>query len=226
MATILETPDLLSDQDESDREQRLLLYNVSWDDYLALSKALSERPALRINYDRGTLELMTTSSAHELYKMLFAWLIGVWAEELNIPIRCFGNMTHRRKDIQRGAEPDQCFYIGNFDRIRGKTRINLLRDPPPDLVIEIEISQSALDKLELYAAFKVPEVWRFDGRQLQIAVLGRNGRYRASATSRVFPTLPVEELVRFIRVGATEDDTTLIRNFRRWVRERFVKDQG
>jgi Uma2 family endonuclease len=225
VATIAETPDLLTELDASDSEQRLLLHNVSWDDYLTISRALSERPSLHITYDRGTLEFTTTSEAHERYKVLFAYLIGAWAVELNIPIRCLGSKTHRRKDIERGAEPDQCFYIKNFDRIRGKRQINLLRDPPPDLVIEIEVSSSAIEKLELYAAFKVPEVWRFDGRQLRIAVLGRNGRYRDAPQSLAFPNLPIDELVRFIHLGETEDDITLIRQFRRLVRERFVKEQ-
>jgi Uma2 family endonuclease len=225
MATITETYERLSPLDEEDREQRLLLHCVSWDEYVALGKVLIDRPALRMTYDRGTLELMTTSDAHELYKMLFAWLIGVWAEELNIPMRCLGSKTHRRKDIERGAEPDQCFYLKNLDRIRGKRSINLLRDPPPDLVIEIEISRSAIDKLELYAAFKVPEVWRFDGQHLHIAVLGRNGRYRTAARSLAFPTMPVDELVEFIRLGETEDDTALLRKFRRRVRELLAMEQ-
>src|SRR5688572_8480527 len=120
MATITQTTELLPDVEEDDREQRLLLYNVSWDAYLAIGRALSDRAALHMTYDRGTLELMTTSDAHELYKALFLLLIGVWAEELNIPMRCLGSKTHRRKDIKRGAEPDQCFYVKNLDKIRGK----------------------------------------------------------------------------------------------------------
>jgi Uma2 family endonuclease len=169
---------------------------------------------------------MAPSDAHEEYKTLFLLLIGVWAEELNIALKCFGSKTHRRKDIKRGAEPDQCFYVKNLARIRGKRSINLLRDPPPDLVIEIGITRSALDKLELYAAFGVPEIWRFDGERLRIAVLGRNGHYRNVSRSLAFPTLPVEELVRFIHLAETEDDIGVLRQFRQWVRERFVKEEN
>ena len=76
--------------------------------------------------------------------------------------------------------------------------IDLLVDHPPDLAIEIDITSSSLDRLEIYAKLRIPEIWRSDGQSLEILVLQPDGAYRASPTSLCLPQLPVAELVRFL----------------------------
>src|SRR5262249_34511497 len=158
--------------------QRLLLRNIDWHTYKTIADALQDK-YLHLTYDRGALEFMVLSIAHERFKSLLALVICALAEELNRVIGSFGSFTHQREALLRGLEPDLCFYLGHFAQVRGRKTIDLTRDPPPDLAIEVEISRSALDRLAIYAALSVPEVWRFDGKKLTVLLL-KKGKYRKS----------------------------------------------
>jgi Uma2 family endonuclease len=125
---------------------------------------------LRITYDRGALEIMTLSPEHERLKHLLGYFILILVEELGWNMAGFGSMTFKRKRHQRGLEPDECYWIENELAVRGKDRIDLRRDPPPDLVIEIDWTHSSLDRLAIFAILGVPEVWRFDGKDVTFHV--------------------------------------------------------
>ena len=140
----------------------------------------------------------------------------MWTEVLNIPILSLGNTTFRREDFARGLEPDECWYIGHEAPMRERDSIDLLIDPPPDLVIEIEISRSVLDRMEIYAALGVPEVWRCDGRTLTIAVLADDG-YAESDHSPTFPSIPLAGIVEHLSLRSQTDETSIVRAFRAWV---------
>src|SRR5579872_2496828 len=124
-------------------EQRLLLDNVDWDAYVTIGDALPDRPRLRMTYDRGRLEFMTTSPEHERLKRWLSRLLETIAEEYNLPIAPFGSMTLRRPELDRGLEPDECYWIAHERDVRNLDAWDPTRDPPPDLVIEIEVSRSA-----------------------------------------------------------------------------------
>src|SRR5271168_751874 len=109
-----------------------------------------DRP-IRFTYDRGELEIMTVSPEHDRDKMWLARLFQVLTEELDIDIACYGSMTMRREDLERGMEPDQCFWVQHEPQIRGRTDIDLENDPPPDLVMEVEISRSVVARLPILA---------------------------------------------------------------------------
>ncbi len=149
----------------------VILHGVSWAAYEQLLADLQDSHAAYFAYDRGVLEIMAPSAEHEEYKDMIALLINVLAEEMAIDLRSFGSTTFRRKDLQRGFEPDACFYIPNEMRVRGEKKLDLAVDPPPDLVVEIDIISLSLDKLPIYAQIGVPEVWRYDGLRLSILVL-------------------------------------------------------
>ena len=138
--------------------QRLVLHNVPWQSYVVIGDALPDRPALRMTYDRGNLEFMTTSPEHEKYKVRLGRLLEALVEECGLRVEPLGNMTMRREELERGLEPDECFWIANEPHMRARLDWDPRRDPPPDLVIEIEISRSALDRMGIYAALRVPEV--------------------------------------------------------------------
>jgi Uma2 family endonuclease len=202
-------------------EQRLVLGGVSWQTYLRVLRAFDDRH-LRITYDRGALELMTLSPEHERFKHLLALLIAVLIEELGWNMAGFGSMTFKRRKGNRGLEPDECFWIQNEPLVRGKDVIDLRRDPPPDLVLEIDWTHSALNRLGIYAVLRVPEIWQFDGQRLRVHLLGSDGGYAESALSRAFPFLPLSELSRFLGMRAKLSETDLVRQFRSWVRERIA----
>lgn len=202
--------------------QRLLLHNVEWADYEALLTAL-ERHHLRTTYDRGNMEFMTLSPEHERYRGMLHLFLQVLTEELGIRQIPLGMTTCRRQDLERGLEPDDCFYIKNWETARSKKRLDLSIDPPPDLAIEIDITRSSLKRMAIYAKLRVGEVWRFDGKTLRIHLLDRKGKYQAAAASPTFPTVPLESLVQFLKDGMDQDEASVGRAFRAWVRKQRKK---
>ena len=208
--------------EEIPAEGRTVLRGVPWRTYAHLRK-LPENYHLHMTYDRGTLEITSPSPKHEGAASIIARLIAVWTEELNVPIRSLGEMTCSREDIDRGFEPDKCYYVQNEPRMWDKMDINLAADPPPDLAVEVEISRSSVNKMEIYAAFGVPELWRLDRRRLRVYELVE-GDYRPRESSLCFPQLPIAQLQRVLgRVGKVRE-TELIRGFRAWVRKNFVPE--
>jgi Uma2 family endonuclease len=127
-------------------------------------------------------------------------------------------MTMKRKKKLRGLEPDECFWIQNEALVRQLTSYDLRRDPPPDLVIEVDISRSAVNRMGIYAAFNVPEVWRFRNERLELHVLGEDGKFAVQPTSHAFPGIPADELNRFLALRGQADHNSIVRQFRDWVR--------
>src|SRR5919112_5545286 len=136
---------------KSRAEQRVLLRNISWETYERLLDERGDSRVPRLAYDWGDLEIMSPSSEHESV----AYFVAVLAEEMRVNAYGVGSTTYRRGDIGRGFEPDASFYIRNEERIRGKPRIDLSVDPPPDLVIEVDITSPSLDKFPIYARLGV-----------------------------------------------------------------------
>ena len=199
----------------SPADQRLLLSEVDWPTYDRLLNDLEGRH-LRFNFDRGQLEIMTVSPEHERVKKLLARLLETLTEVLNIPILSLGTTTFRSENSARGLEPDECWYISHESQMRERDSIDLLIDPPPDLVIEIGISRSVVDRMDIYAALGVPEVWRCDGRTLTVAVLA-DGGYAESDHSPTFPKVPLNGIVEHLNRRNQTDETSIVRAFRDWV---------
>jgi Uma2 family endonuclease len=202
--------------------QRLVLDNVSWQTYLRLLRAFDDRH-LRITYTQGTLEIMTLSPEHERFKHLLGYLIGVLVEELGWNMAGFGSMTFKRSEHRSGLEPDECYWIQSEHLVRSKDTIDLRRDPPPDLVIEIDVTHSSLDRLSIYTVLGVPEIWRFNGQELFFHLLSNERQYMETAYSRAFPFLAAAEVERFLKMRFAYSETELIRRFRAWVQEQIAK---
>lgn len=198
--------------------QRFVLYGVGWEGYQTLLKMVENR-RVRVTYNCGDVELMTPLPIHELYKHLVGRMIDAIGEELDIPLFAQGSTTFHREGVDRGLEPDECYYIASAGRVNDRTRLNLDIDPPPDLAIEIDITSSSLDRLEIYAALRIPEVWRFDGETLSVLLLHGDGTYVPSETSAAFPFLPMPEIARFWRAYDMNNDSRWGRSFRAWVRD-------
>src|SRR5258708_2524838 len=144
-------------------DEPLVLENIRWSTYQALLRDLGDRP-IHLTYDQGRLEIMTLSSQHEILRTLLGRLIESLTLELNIPIKSLGSVTIARKELQRGLEADECYYIAQELLVRGKMKLNFKKDPPPDLAVEVDISRSSKSRQSVYAALGVPEMWRFDGK--------------------------------------------------------------
>ncbi|MBD3560615.1 Uma2 family endonuclease, partial [Planktothrix sp. FACHB-1355] len=135
-------------------KQKFILTDISWDAYETIVKVLQNR-SVRLTYDRGTLEMIGPPYRHQRYKTLMGSFIKILAEERSIPLINPGSMTFKRQDLERGLEPDECFYIQNASAVMGKAEIDLTRDPPPDLAIEIEIGNTSLNRISIYDALGV-----------------------------------------------------------------------
>src|SRR5215470_14554746 len=123
-------------------DQLVVLHNVSWQTYSRLLEDLADQSSIRVAFDNGEMEIMSPTAEHEeLNRIVARFLEGV-AAALDLDIRSLGSTTFKRKDVLRGFEPDSCFYLQNAPAIRGKTRLDLSIEPPPDLVIEIDITMA------------------------------------------------------------------------------------
>jgi Uma2 family endonuclease len=202
--------------------QRLVLPGIDWRTYQRLLRAFDEHAGIRLTYDRGALEIMTLTLGHESWGHLLSRFVVILTEELNLPLAAGGSTTIRRRRSRRGLEPDECYWIQNEALVRGRNRIDLRVDPPPDLAIDVDISRSSLDRLGICAALGVPEVWRFDGQTLTFHVLGANGEYTVSSHSRAFPLLAAGDLTAFLLQRGQTDENTLGRQFRAWVRQQLA----
>lgn len=197
----------------------VLFQSVDWPSFEAFLDQIGERPSTRLAYDNGVLELMTPLLEHEDDKQIIGALIEALLEALDCEFRNIGSTTLRSPAMAKGVEPDQCFYIAHEAGIRGKRTIDLTIDPPPDLALEIDIT-TRRDHRAIYAALKVPELWRFDGTRLHIHVL-RGDAYLETDCSDQFPGFPlVEAIPRFLERSRAEGRNTALRAFRRWVGER------
>ena len=199
--------------------QRIVLHNVSWKTYECLLADFEDSSAPRFTFDQGTLEIMSPLAEHEEANRTIALLIEVIAEERNVDVRNLGSTTFKREDLARGFEPDSCFYIRNAERIEGKAEIDLTVDPPPDLVIEIDITSPSLPKLPIYAQLGIPEVWRYDGKTLSLLRL-EGGNYRESDESLALPGLTATVLTGFLEESKSLKRTQWLRKLRAWLRDR------
>jgi Uma2 family endonuclease len=198
-------------------EGRLTLSDVPWKTYLEL-RELPENEHLLVTYDEGTLEMISLSATRLRRASLINNLVHVWAEERGIDMEGCGSMTCRREDLRRAFESDNCYYVANEPAVRQKRELDFAVDPPPDLVIEIDDPRRSARKLAVFAAFRVPEVWCFDGHSLAIFTLGAECQYDKRLTSVTFPGLPPGKLERVLATMGMESETALVRSFRDWVR--------
>lgn len=198
----------------------LVLYNISWETYEQLLEVFAEHSTPRMTYYKGTLELMTPLPEHERTSWTLGRLLVVLSEELGIEILGLRTTTWRLKPKAVGKEADECFYIQNESLMRGKLKIDLAVDPPPDLAVEIDTTYSSIDKMAVYAELKVPEVWRWRNGKLIINILTDTG-YVESETSLAFGSFPVRELSRFVRLDSDKGENARMREFRAWVRSQL-----
>ena len=199
-------------------DERVVLPCVSWETYERLLADDEGRRVPRISYDRGVMELVTPSMPHDLDGAAITRIVDIVAANLGIPVQSTATTTFRRQDLERGFEADASFYIQNEVKIRGQREVDLAVDPPPDLVLEMEMSRSALNKLALFASMGIPEVWRCDGQRVTIFVLDQD-HYRESPASLAIPALTTDVLTRFLLDSRTMLSPEWFRAVSDWAQE-------
>ena len=198
---------------------KLELPNVVWDEYENLLSQMGDFPGHRLSYDRGRLTVVSPNRRHEFYKLFFGRIAQVLTEELRIDVEATGATTLRRRSLGQGIEPDESYYVGNATNVIDHLEFDLDVDPPPDVAIEIDITSDSLDKLPIYAALGVPEIWRYDGEVMRLYKLaGEN--YELIHNSLAFPILTAEDLTQCLKQSKTEGQSAAAAAFRRMLRSR------
>lgn len=192
-------------------EQRVVLRSVSWETYLALTDETKSSSG-RITYDRGVLEIMSPGMPHETAKRLIGRMIETFTLYHGIEIRSSSSTTFKRLELQRGFEADESYYIQHASELRGLSEIDLTMHPPPDLVIEVDMTNSSISKKGLFAAMKIPEVWRYDGASLWMGSLVQDG-YQDLEQSLGLPEFPRELASKLLDRQVEENETALMRVF-------------
>lgn len=204
------------------RQVPAVLHDLDWGTYTRLLRAFQHRRGFRLTYDRGILEIMSPLWEHGAAAYILGRFVDVLTQELMLPCRAGGMITLRRKRKQRGLEPENCYWIASAGQLHGKTQLDLRIDPPPDLAIEVDVTHGSIDRLAIYAALGVPEVWRLSNQQLSFHVLDV-ATYQVRPNSLSFPRLASTDLLPFFLQWGQIDDTALVVRFRDWVQQVLMK---
>jgi Uma2 family endonuclease len=200
------------------RADRVMLYNIGWQQFENLLQDLGENRAARVAYDDGNLEIMTPLPEHEQYKEVISDAVKDIAEELDLDYESLGSTTWKRERKMAGIEADNCFYFQNEPLVRGRLDLDLQKDPPPDLALEIDVSNKSLNRFPIYARLGVPEIWCYDSGELKIYLL-QPGEYVESEKSLVFPSLKIRDLPKLIEQNRA-GRRAIRKAVREWVRSK------
>ena len=195
----------------------LVIHQFNWDDYEQLVEVLHRR-RLRVTYDNGRLEIVSPSSKHEEYLAVIEALVRILAEELSLRVQSYLGTTWKRRSLKKGVEADACYYVQNAHRVRGKGKIDLENEPPPDIAVEIDITNESSTKFPIYAAVGVPEIWHYAPGVMRFFKLTGNS-YSEIQESQFFDGLIPTMLADALRHSQTEDQTSALQTFRKLWRE-------
>jgi len=199
----------------SPTDQRVILAGVSWTTYIRILADVGDSHAVRMAFDRGKLEIMAPSFAHERPAHLLGQIVEILAEIRQMDLLGAGSTTFKREDVERGFEPDASFYLPHAAAVRGNAEIDLTRDLPPDLIIEIDLTHPSLDKFPIDAALGIPEVWRYAEEQLTIYRRTADG-YGGVATSVVLSGVTGQQLQQLVATGYELSRPAWLRQVRAW----------
>jgi Uma2 family endonuclease len=199
-----------------------VLHDIDWHIYTRLLRAFEGRRRFRLTYDRGSLEIMSPLWEHEGPADLLGCFVVVLTEELAMSRRAGRSVTLRRRRKRRGLEPDNCYWLVSAPLVQGKRHLDLRVDPPPDLAIEVDVTSSSLDRMSIYAALGVPEVWRLSTGGIAFHIL-EAGTYQVRPSSLSFPQLVSADLPPFLAQWGQTDETVIVCQFRDWVRQQMLQ---
>jgi Uma2 family endonuclease len=199
-------------------EERVVLHNISWETFERLLQEAGDHRNTRFYYLDSTLEIMSPLFIHEASNRFIEALIGGAAEVLELNLRRAGSVTLRQQPKQAGAEPDSSFYIQSEPLVRHLNELDLRRDPPPDLVVEVDITNPSEGRFPIYARLGIPELWQFDGQTIQYYEL-RDGEYVATQISPAFPMLPADVILQSLQKRLNIGETQAVLEFKTWIQQ-------
>jgi Uma2 family endonuclease len=204
-------------------DQRIVFHEVAWDTYLGLSKARGQG-VVRLTFHRGVLEIMTLSQLHERLSRLLHQFVKILTQEYGLEIASAGSTTMQAERLASGVEADESYYIRHEEIVREREEYDPAIDPPPDLVVEIDLSSSSSHRMLVYAELGIPELWQYDGEHLLFKSFGTDGQYRSIERSLSFPRLRSADLEPFLKRRGMVGENALEQEFRQWLRESLGKE--
>ena len=197
-------------------EQRIVLHNVSWEVYEGLMKSHEDRSAPRFTYDNGELEIYMPSQKHERIADFLSDAVKAIAEEREVEVLSLRSTTYKKKPKQTGVEPDGCFYVQSYEQIFNLQQIDLVKFPP-DLAIEVDVTNPSISRFPIYADFKVPEIWRYEKEKVEILEL-QTGEYVEVGESSALPKVTGAVLTEFLNQSQIEKRSAWLKIVREWTR--------
>lgn len=189
--------------------------HIAWEEYKTIVKGLGHAPRIRMAYDGGTLQIMTTSPKHERLAAMFGWLVLEISKGLRQHLESIRSATLMNEIVKKGTEADDCFYIQHASQVVGKD-IDLDVDPPPDLAIEVDITSPSLKKFPIYAALGVPELWRYKRGKTQFFELVEDD-YQEITHSLAFPFLTPDVITKYLHLGLEKGQVPALLDFAEWI---------
>lgn len=189
-------------------DRPVVFHDVSWRTYVDLLNARGQG-RVRLIYYRGVLEIMTLSKLHEILSEVLDNFVKVLTREYGLEVQSVGSMTMHIKDRKVGAEADKSYYIRHEEVVRDRDQYDPAVDPPPDLVVEIDLSSSSTRRMLVFAELGIPELWQYDGERLVFKSLAEDGAYHAIELSIAFPGLSSGHLQSFIHRRGTMGEIAL-----------------
>jgi len=196
--------------------QAIVLPNISWKTYQAMLTDMGDHRATRLAYNHGTLTLKMPSKLHEIINRFLARIVKTLTEELGLDVVDIGSTTRDREDLKKGAEPDTGFYIQNATQLEGLDP-EIPNDLPPDLVIEVDITSPSTQRMEIYKAIEIPEVWRYTKLRGLIIYHLKAGQYVEAEVSAAFPQVTATRLNGLLKERQQQTENQVIRSLRNWI---------
>lgn len=232
MSAVLDLPKIKQTLAERERaiiqaikdRHHAVFYDISYKTYERILGKYPELKNPRLTFDRGALEIMPLTPLHETSERLLDEIFVICADELEFEDYInYGSTTQKRERIQRGTESDSSFYIGEKAKMmRDREQKVLETDPPPDLVFEVDVTHSSINKIPLLAALGVTEIWQVEKKKLKILVLGK-GKYAQSETSTILPGVTSVILNEFVQDSKKMNHLEWRKKVRGWARENLKK---
>ncbi len=217
VVTTLDLQELLADITP---ENPKILYGVHWEDYVELCESILDETNFKVSFNRGVLKIMVLGFRHDNESRFLHDLIRQTSLVLKIKSIPAGSMSLISNRVRKGADPDESYYIQNYDRVSFKRELyDDETDTPPDLVIEIDETHKSDDKFEIYAAFGIKEFWLYDSQVLRMFELSETGEYLLIAKSLALPLLTDKVLTEFLNRSQSEDQFEVLIDFERWLQE-------
>jgi len=184
---------------------------ATWQQYQTLCQQRGDGSIPRMKYRTGEVLLMSPLPKHGRDAHLIANVITALLDHIGQEYDAFTPVMMEVPQ-ESGIEPEYCFYIDNWEAVSGKERIDWSSEPPPDLVLEIDVT--SYSNIDDYLPYRVPEVWLFRKKQLLIYQL-QGAEYNLQEKSLYFPEIQLKEVIyRCLQIAYDRNTSAAVRDLK------------